>query len=335
MVETGLMRAIEILAPGGPENLRLCQRAIPVPSAGEVLIQVIAAGVNRPDIMQRQGLYPAPPGASDIPGLEVAGTVHALGSKISKYRIGDKVCALLTGGGYADFALAAESLCLPLPENLSAIQAAAIPETFFTVWHNLFQRAQLKRGETFLVHGGTSGIGTAAIQIANAFGAKVFATAGSDEKCQVCRDLGADLAINYKRQDFVTEVKSATDDKGVDVILDMVGGSYIERNMRAAARKGRILSIAFLEGAKVEVDLMPLLVKRLSLLGSTLRRQSVEEKSQIAAALSKQVWPLLEAGKVRPLIDSLFPLEQAADAHRLMESGLHMGKIVLTLTDAE
>ncbi len=325
------MPAITIPVPGGPEALVLGERPVPQPAAGELLIKVEAAGVNRPDVMQRKGLYPPPPGASDIPGLEIAGTVVALGPEAERFAVGDRVCALVTGGGYAAYCVTSAKTALPIPDGLSAQQAAALPETFFTVWSNVFDRGRLQAGETLLVHGGTSGIGTTAIQLAKAFGAKVFVTVGSDDKCAAARALGADLAINYNTQDFVAEVKSVTDGKGVNVILDMVGGPYIARNYEAAAVDGRIVQIAFQQGSKVQVDFMRVMLKRLTHTGSTLRSRPVADKALIAAALEEKVWPLLAKGTVRPLIDATFPLDQAAAAHAHMEGSTHVGKIVLTV----
>ncbi len=323
------MIAIEITAPGGPDVLKARQMPRPEPEAGQVLIRVGAAGVNRPDVLQRKGGYPPPPGAPLTPGLEVAGTVSALGPSVKRYRIGDKVCALVPGGGYAEYCVAAEDNALPIPAGLSVIEAGAIPETFFTVWTNVFERGRLAQGESLLVHGGSSGIGTTAIQLANARGARVFATAGSAEKCTACEKLGASRAINYREEDFVEGVKSETGNKGADVILDMVGGGYVARNLAAAGRNGRIVQIAFLEGSKVEVDLLAIMLKRLTLTGSTLRPRSVAEKAEIARSLEARVWPLLESGKIRPQIYRTFPLAEAAEAHRLMESNRHIGKIVL------
>ena len=323
------MTAIAIPTPGGPEALVPETRPMPTPRKGEILVRVAAAGVNRPDVMQRKGYYPPPPGAPDIPGLEIAGEVVALGEGVTSWAISDKVCALVSGGGYAEYCLAEEGAALPVPAGLSMREAAALPETFFTVWTNVFDLAGLKAGESFLVHGGTSGIGTTAIQLAKAFGATVFATAGSAEKCEVCRTLGADLAIDYKTQDFVTEVKTATGGKGANVILDMVGGSYIARNYEAAAPLGRIVQIAFMEGSKVQIDYMRLMLKRLSHMGSTLRSRPGAEKAAIAAALKEHVWPLIAAGKVKPVLDSSFPLAEAAAAHARMETSAHVGKIVL------
>ena len=307
------------------------QRAVPTPSANQVLIKVAAAGVNRPDVMQRQGLYPPPPGASDIPGLEVAGTIQALGDNIHHLNKGDKVCALVTGGGYAEYCLASAALCLPIPENLSFTQAAALPETFFTVWSNVFDRAQLQPGETLLVHGGTSGIGTTAIQLANAFNAKVIVTAGSEAKCEFCLQLGADAAINYKDQDFVEEIRQLTDNKGVDVILDMIGGDYFPRNIKCMADDARLVQIAIQNGPKTEINLLSVMLKRLTITGSTLRARDDVFKAAIAKQLFEKVWPLLDSGKIKPIIHSTFALTDAAKAHQLMESSQHIGKIILTV----
>ncbi len=325
------MRAVEITRPGGPEVLSPTTRPVPLPAAGEVLIKVAVAGVNRPDIVQRQGLYPPPPGASDLPGLEVSGTIAALGAGVTGWQVGDRVCALLGGGGYADYATAPVGQVLPVPDGLDMVQAAALPETVFTVWTNVVERAGLVAGESFLVHGGTSGIGTIAIQVAKARGAIVFATAGGEEKVAACRDLGADHAIDYKTQDFVAVVKAATDKRGVDVVLDMVGGDYLPRNIDCLAVEGRHVSIAFLRGPKVELNLAPIMLKRLTLTGSTLRARSTAQKAALAATVREKVWPLVAAGKVRPVIAATFPLEAAADAHRLMESSTHIGKIMLVL----
>lgn len=325
------MRAVEITRPGGPEVLSPTTRPVPLPAAGEVLIKVAVAGVNRPDIVQRQGLYPPPPGASDLPGLEVSGTIAALGAGVTGWQVGDRVCALLGGGGYADYATAPVGQVLPVPQGLDMVQAAALPETVFTVWTNVVERAGLVAGESFLVHGGTSGIGTIAIQVAKARGAIVFATAGGEEKVAACRDLGADHAIDYKTQDFVAVVKAATDKRGVDVVLDMVGGDYLPRNIDCLAVEGRHVSIAFLRGPKVELNLAPIMLKRLTLTGSTLRARSTAQKAALAATVREKVWPLVAAGKVRPVIAATFPLEAAADAHRLMESSTHIGKIMLVL----
>ncbi|MEI6559785.1 MAG: NAD(P)H-quinone oxidoreductase [Rhodospirillaceae bacterium] len=323
------MTAIEIAAPGGPEQLRATIRPVPVPAAGEVLLEVAAAGVNRPDIIQRQGHYAPPPGASDIPGLEVAGRVVALGPEVGGLAVGDVVCALLTGGGYAEYCTAPAPQCLPVPAGFDAVRAAALPETFFTVWHNVFERGALRSGESLLVHGGSSGIGTTAIQLGRAFGARVFTTAGSAEKCRACEDLGAFRAIDYSREDFVAVIREATGRKGVDVILDMVGGDYVARNLEILAADGRHVSIAFLKGPKVALNLMPVMLKRQTLTGSTLRPRPVAEKARIAGALREKVWPLLESGAVTVVLNRTFPLAAAAEAHRLMESSAHIGKIVL------
>ncbi len=324
------MTAIEIRKPGGPEELVPGRRPLPQPGPGELLIKVAAAGVNRPDILQRQGKYNPPPGASDLPGLEVAGHVAALGPKAEGWKLGDEVLALLAGGGYADYAAAPAAQCLPIPKGLGMIEAAALPETFFTVWTNVFERGRLVAGESFLVHGGSSGIGTTAIQLAKARGARVFATAGDAAKCQACEALGAEKCVNYRRENFVEALGKATGGRGIDVILDMVGGDYAAGNLELLAPDGRAVQIAVLRGAKAEVDLHVIMQKRLTLTGSTLRPRSVEEKGRIARALRQEVWPLIEAGKVKPVIFRSFPLAQAADAHRLMESSAHIGKIVLT-----
>ena len=324
-----MMNAIAISAPGGPEVLKPVQLPVPQPGVGEVLIKVAAAGVNRPDCLQRQGGYPPPPGAPATPGLEVGGEVVALGGGVGRYRLGDQVCALLPGGGYAEYCVAAEDNTLPAPAGLTIIEAAAIPETFFTVWTNVFDRPGLKPGESILIHGGSSGIGTTAIMLAKAFGARVFVTAGPDAKCAACLALGAERAINYRSADFVEVVKEATGGPGVNVILDMVGGDYIARNIRAAAMHGRIVSIAFLNGSKAEADFLPVMLKRLTLTGSTLRPRSVAEKAEIARALEAKVWPLLAAGQIKPQIFKTFPLAEAAGAHALMESSAHTGKIML------
>ena len=324
------MTAIGIKAPGGPEALVPEERAVPVPGAGEILVKVAAAGVNRPDVMQRKGLYPPPPGAPDIPGLEIAGEVVALGPDVQRWKVGDRVMALVVGGGYAEYCLAHASHALPLG-GLSMTDGAAIPETLFTVWHNMVERGGLKSGETFLVHGGSSGIGTTAIQLAKALGARVITTAGTAEKCEACRTLGADVAVNYKTEDFVAAAKAATGGKGADVILDMVGGDYIARNYEAAAVEGRIVQIAFQGGPKSEVNFMRLMLKRLHHTGSTLRARSVADKGTIRDAVEKNALPLIVAGKVKPVIYKTFPLAEAAAAHALMETSAHIGKIVLTL----
>mgnify|MGYP003644438214 CR=1 len=327
-----MMRAIEIREPGGPEVLQITTRDKPVPGKSELLVKVFAAGINRPDCLQRQGAYPPPPGASDIPGLEIAGEVSAVGSAVTRFKPGDRVCALVPGGGYAEFCCVDETNALPAPGSLTMTEAAAIPETFFTVWHNVFQRGGLKAGETFLVHGGTSGIGTTAIQLAKAFGAKVIATAGSEAKCAAMLELGADHAINYRDTDFVEAVKEATQGKGADLILDMVGGDYITRNYQAAAVEGRIVQIAFLRGRKAEVDFSLLMMKRLSHTGSTLRARDIGFKAGIADELRQHVWPLLSERTVLPVMDSIFPMDQASAAHQRMEDGDHIGKIVLDMT---
>ncbi|WP_339830679.1 NAD(P)H-quinone oxidoreductase [uncultured Parvibaculum sp.] len=325
------MTAIAIREPGGPDVLEPRQIPRPEPAHGEILIKVAAAGVNRPDTIQRMGLYPPPPGAPETPGLEVAGEVVATGPGVTLWKTGDRVCALVGGGGYAEYCVAHEAHALPMPHGLSMTEAAALPETFFTVWANVFERGALKAGETLLVHGGSSGIGTTAIQLASLFGASVIATAGSAEKCAACLKLGAAAAIDYKTQDFVAETRRLTDNRGADVILDMVGGDYIPRNIQAAAVDGRIVSIAFLNGATTEVNFMPVMLKRLTLTGSTLRPRSIEEKASLARTLREKVWPLIEAGRVKPLIDTVFPLKDAARAHALMEKSSHIGKIVLTI----
>ncbi|WP_044559250.1 NAD(P)H-quinone oxidoreductase [Azospirillum sp. B4] len=325
------MRAIAITQPGGPEVLQPIERPTPQPGPGEVLIRVAAAGVNRPDCLQRAGHYPPPPGASDLPGLEVAGTVAAVGEGVAGWAVGDAVCALVNGGGYADHAVAPAGQCLPVPAGFSMVEAAALPETFFTVWTNVFDRGRLTAGESFLVHGGTSGIGTTAIQLAKAFGARVFATAGGPDKAKACEAIGAERGIDYKAEDFVAVVKQATDGRGVDVILDMVGGDYLPRNIDALADQGRHVSIAFLRGAKATLNMVPVMAKRLVLTGSTLRPRTAAEKAAIAASLREKVWPLLARGAIRPVIHQTFPLEEAAAAHALMESSQHVGKIVLTV----
>jgi NADPH:quinone reductase len=325
------MMVVEIAAPGGPEQLKPALRPVPHPGDGEVLVRVAAAGVNRPDVMQRQGRYPAPAGASDLPGLEIAGEIVALGPKVSGLNIGDKVTALLAGGGYAGYAIAAAPLCLPVPSGISMVEAAAIPETFFTVWTNLFDRGRCKAGDTVLIHGGTSGIGTTAIQLAAAWGARVFATAGSDDKARACERLGAVRGINYRTEDFVEVMRTETGGKGVDVTLDMVAGSYVARNLEIAALDGRIVVISLLGGTRAEINMGVILTKRLTLTGSTLRARTVAQKTEVADAVRKNVWPLLAAGRVRPTIHATFPLAEASEAHRLMETSNHIGKIVLTV----
>ena len=325
------MTCVEIGEPGGPEVLKTGTRPLPRPGPGEVLIKVAAAGVNRVDTFQRLGKYPVPDGATDLLGLEIAGEVVAGDDAAAKWTVGDRVCALVAGGGYAEYCPVHASHCLPIPKGLDLVQAASLPETYFTVWTNVFERAALKPGETLLVHGGSSGIGVAAIQLANALGSPVAVTAGNAEKCAACRSLGADLAVNYRTDDFVAAVREFTRDKGVDVILDMVGGDYVARNMEALAIEGRLVHIAFLEGSRVEVDLRQMMVKRLAITGSTLRPLAVKRKAAIAAALRERVWPLIEAGRIKPVVHATFPLAQAAQAHRLMESSAHIGKIMLTL----
>lgn len=325
------MTAIGFEAPGEPQVLQPQTRPVPRPGPGEILVAVAAAGVNRPDVLQRRGGYAPPPGASDIPGLEIAGTVVARGEGAGRFAVGEQVCGLVAGGGYAQYATVHESNALPIPAGLSLVEAGAVPETYFTVWTNVFRRGGLKAGESFLVHGGTSGIGTTAIQLAKAFGATVLATAGSDEKCAACRELGADHAIDYRSEDFVAAVKAATGGRGVDLILDMVGGDYIDRNYEAAADQGRIAQIAFLNGPKATVNFSRLMLKRLTHTGSTLRPRTTAEKAEIAAELQEKVWPLIAAGRCKPVMFKTFPLAEAAAAHALMESNAHIGKIVLTM----
>ena len=326
------MRFVDIPAPGGPEALILAEGPAPEPQPGEVLIRVAAAGINRPDVRQRQGSYPPPPGASPVPGLEVAGTVVAVGAGIDWPAVGDEVCALTPGGGYAELCRAPAAHCLPIPEGLDLIAAAALPETFFTVWYNLFMRAGLKTGERVLIHAGTSGIGTVALQLAAAFGAIPYATAAGAEKCQACRDLGAVAAIDRTREDFETALPGLTEGAKVDVVLDIVGGDYVAKNLRLLATHGRLTQVSFIKPSEVTVDAKLLMTKCLTWTGSTLRPRSLEEKAEIARQLRAQVWPLLESGRVKPLVNATFPLEEVAEAHRLMESDRHIGKIVLTVT---
>ena len=326
-----VMRAVEISEPGGPEVLIPVERAVPQPAHGQILIKVAAAGVNRPDVLQRAGKYAPPPDASDLPGLECSGIVAATGQGVTRWDVGDPVCALLPGGGYAEFVVTDQDHALAIPTGMTMIEAAALCETHFTVYSNVFMRGRLQAGESFLVHGGSSGIGTTAIQLAHAAGARVFATAGNAEKCAKCVQLGAERAINYREEDFVAVMKEVTGRDGVNLILDMVGGSYIPRNIKALATEGRLVQIAFLEAPVVEVNFALMMVKRLTLTGSTLRPQSDLAKARIAEALREKVWPLLDAGTVKPVMDSTFPLEQAADAHARMESSAHIGKIVLTV----
>ncbi|PWJ85039.1 putative PIG3 family NAD(P)H quinone oxidoreductase [Pseudaminobacter salicylatoxidans] len=323
------MTAVAISTPGGPQVLKPEQRDVPRPEAGEILIQVKAAGVNRPDVLQRKGAYPAPPGASDLPGLEVAGVVAAVGEGVTRWNVDDRVCALTPGGGYAEYAIVHGTNALPLPQGFTFSEAAALPETFFTVWHNVFERGGLKSGETLLVHGGTSGIGTTAIQLGKAFGARVIVTAGTPEKCEACEKLGADRAINYRTEDFVAVVKEVTGGKGANVILDMVGGDYVARNYSAASVEGRIVQIATMGGAVASADFSRLMLKRLVHTGSTLRPRPVEVKAGIAAGLEAQVWPLLATRRIAPVMDMIFPLREAWRAHERMEEGDHIGKIVL------
>ncbi|MFG1425256.1 NAD(P)H-quinone oxidoreductase [Roseixanthobacter glucoisosaccharinicivorans] len=323
------MRQIRFEGSGGPEVIRVETAPVPVPGPGQVLVEVVAAGVNRPDCLQRAGGYPPPPGATDIPGLEIGGRVVALGEGVTSPKIGDEVCALVISGGYAEYCVAEAPLCLPVPKPLSLLEAAGLPENYYTVYDNIFTRGRLVKGETILVHGGSSGIGSTAIQLAKHAGATVFATAGSPDKCEFCLSLGADAAIDYRAVDFVAEVKRLTDGKGVDVILDMVGGPYIARNLSALALEGRLVQIAFLQPSRVDIDLMPVMLRRLTITGSTLRARSVPLKAAIADHLRRDVWPLLESGAVRPVIHATFPLEQAQAAHALMESSAHSGKIML------
>lgn len=326
-----MMQAIEISQPGGPEVLKLVKRPIPQPQAGEVLIKVSAAGVNRPDVVQRKGLYPAPAGASDLPGLEVAGEIVAGDTTGTDLKVGDKVCALVTGGGYAEYCVASASLCLPIPAGLSDIEAAGLPETYFTVWSNVFDRGRLTADESLLVHGGASGIGTTAVQLATAMGHTVYATAGSDERAQAVQALGAARCINYRELDFVQEIKDLTDGKGVNVILDMVAGDYINRNLKCLANDGRTVIIALLGGPKATIDCSQIMLRRLSITGSTLRARSVPFKADIAQSLKQKVWPLLAAGTIRPIVHATFPLAQAAQAHAMMDAGEQIGKIILTV----
>ncbi len=328
------MIAIEIREPGEPEVLVPVERPKPAPAAGEVLIKVAAAGVNRPDVFQRRGRYPPPPGASDIPGLEVSGTIEAIGADVHDWRVGDSVCALVAGGGYAELCAAPAPQCLPVPRGLDLVTAAAIPETFFTVWTNVFERGRLQPGESILVHGGSSGIGTTAIQLAHARGSRVFATAGSAEKCAACERLGAERAVNYREADFVAVIRELTAGRGVDVVLDMVGGDYFQRNIDALGLEGRLVEIATLHGVKAELNIQTIMQRRLTITGSTLRARPVADKGAIAAALRQHVWPLLESGAVKPIVHATFPLRDAAEAHRIMESSAHIGKLLLTTSIA-
>lgn len=335
MTHPAEMTAIEITGPGTPDVLKPARRKVPEPGPGEVLIEVLAAGINRPDVSQRAGLYPPPPGASDIPGLEIAGRVVASGPEQGSLSPGDMVCALVAGGGYAEYCVAPADQCLPVPRGFSVLEAAAIPETFFTVWTNLFDRAGFKPGETLLLHGGSSGIGTTAIQLAHAFGGTVYTTAGNDEKCAACLALGADHAVNYRTQDFVETILTLTEKRGVDVVIDMVGGDYIPRNIRCMAQDGRMVFLAFLSGSTAEVNFMPVLRKRLMITGSTLRPRSVAEKAVIARSLRTHVWPLFEAGAVRPVLYQSYRLDEASKAHALMEASSHIGKIMLVTRAGE
>jgi putative PIG3 family NAD(P)H quinone oxidoreductase len=323
------MTCIEITEPGGPEVLKAATRPTPAPGPGEVLIKVAAAGINGPDVYQRKGLYPAPPGVTDIPGLEVSGTIVALGDGAAGWHVGDACCALTAGGGYAEYCTAPAIQCLPIPAGLDIVDAAGLPESFFTVWTNVFERAALAPGESLLVHGGAGGIGTSAIQIAAAFGHRVFTTASGAEHCAALERLGATRAIDFTREDFAAVIKEATGGKGVNVILDIVGGDYVARNIASLARDGRLVQIAFLKGSKIEIDLMPVMLKRLTITGSTLRIQSTERKGEIASALRQRVWPLIEQGKVRPVIFARLPLAHAAEGHRIMQAATHLGKILL------
>jgi NADPH:quinone reductase len=325
------MTVVEIAAPGGPEQLKTGVRPIPKPGDDEVLVRVEAAGVNRPDVMQRQGRYPPPPGASDLPGMEIAGEIVALGPKVSRLSVGDKITSLLPGGGYAAYAVAAAPLCMPIPAGLSMVEAAAIPETYLTVWTNLFERGRCKAGDIVLIHGGTSGIGTTAIQLAHQWGAKVFATAGSELKARACEKLGAVRGIDYRTEDFVEVLRAETKGYGVDITLDMVAGSYTQRNLEIAALEGRVVTISLLGGSRAEINMGMILTKRLTLTGSTLRSRTVAQKAAVADAVRQHVWPLLADGRVRPIIYATFPLAEASEAHRLMETSNHIGKIVLTV----
>jgi putative PIG3 family NAD(P)H quinone oxidoreductase len=331
MAQPTSMRAVTIREPGGPEELVVEERPTPVPGDGEILVAVAAAGVNRPDVMQRKGQYPPPPGAPDIPGLEISGIVARTGRGVMRWKAGDEVIALVPGGGYAEFCVTHESTALPLPEPLTLVEGAGIPETAFTVWHNVFQRGGLRRGEWLLLHGGTSGIGTTAIQLAKAFGAFVVATAGSDEKCRAAKGLGADIAVNYKTTDFVEAVKEVTRGHGADVILDMVGGDYLMRNLEAVAEEGRVVMISTLAGAKTSIDLRRIMMKRATLTGSTLRNRPIAFKAELGRTLEEAVWPIVRHGRYKPVIDRLFPLDQVVEAHRRIDGGEHIGKIILTM----
>ncbi len=328
------MRAATAPQPGGPESLTITQHPVPVPGPEEVLIEVAAAGVNRPDIMQRQGLYPPPPGVTDILGLEVAGVIRACGDVVTRWKAGDSVCALVSGGGYAEYCVVPAAQCLPIPDGLDPIQAASLPEAFFTVWSNLYDRARLGKREIVLVHGGTSGIGTAAIQIAHSQDAVVFATAGTNDKCRACQELGAQRAVNYQKEDFVSVIKQETENHGADVILDMVGGDYMARNMRCLAKEGRLVNIAYQNGSRMEIDFLPVMLKRLTITGSTLRVRETGYKAKIAQDLETIIWPLLVDQSIRPIVYAHFPLSDVSSAHAALERGDHIGKIVLTMTEA-
>jgi len=325
------MRAVEITKPGGPEVLKAAERPLPQPKPHEILVKVAAAGVNRPDVLQRMGLYSVPPDASDLPGLGIAGTVAATGASVKMWKVGDQVCALVHGGGYAEYCVVPEVQALPVPKGLSLTEAASLPETFFTVYSNVFDRGGLRAGETFLVQGGSSGIGVTAIQMAAALGARVFTTAGTDEKCAACVKLGAEKAFNYKSGDWAEELKAATAGKGVNVILDMAGGDFVPKELKSLADEGRLVMIAFLRGMKTEIDLSVVMAKRLQITGSTLRPRPIEFKGQVAKSLRERVWPLVEAGKIKPVVYKTFPLAEASEAHKLMETSQHIGKIVLTV----
>ena len=325
------MRAVEISKPGGPEVLKAGERPLPQPKPNEILVKVAAAGVNRPDVLQRMGLYAVPPDASDLPGLEIAGTVAAVGANVKMWKAGDQVCALVHGGGYAEYCVVPEVQALPVPKGLSLTEAGSLPETFFTVYSNVFDRGGLKAGESFLVQGGSSGIGVTAIQMAAAMGARVFTTAGTDEKCAACVKLGAEKAFNYKTGDWAEELKAATGGKGVNVILDMAGGDFVPKELKSLADEGRLVMIAFLRGMKTEIDLSVIMSKRLQITGSTLRPRTVEFKGQVAKSLRERIWPLIEAGKIKPVVYKTFPLAEASEAHKLMETSQHIGKIVLTV----
>ena len=325
------MRAVEITKPGGPEVLKAAERPVPQPKPHEILVKVAAAGVNRPDVLQRMGLYAVPPDASDLPGLEIAGSVAAVGASVKMWKVGDQVCALVHGGGYAEYCVVPEVQALPAPKGLSLTEAASLPETFFTVYSNVFDRGGLKAGESFLVQGGSSGIGVTAIQMAAALGARVFTTAGTDEKCAACVKLGAEKAFNYKTGDWAEELKAATGGKGVNVILDMAGGDFVPKELKSLAEEGRLVMIAFLRGMKTEIDLSVVMSKRLQITGSTLRPRPIEFKGQVAKSLRERVWPLIEAGRIKPVVYKTFPLAEASEAHRLMETSQHIGKIVLNV----